>query len=199
MRLGHFRGSMYAIIETGGKQYRTRAGEVIQIEKLEGEVGSNLQFDKVLFVSSDAGAEGKSDVVVGKPTVASAKVQAEIVGQGRGDKLIVFKMKRRKQYRKLQGHRQFYTQVLITGIDGGSGKSITLSDADKKAKLAKFSTGLKPKGQAFTPKTLGSRKKMKASGAPATAKQAAPAGETATKKAAPAKKAPAKKAAPKKK
>lgn len=149
---------MYAVIETGGKQYRVQPGDIIQVEKLDGELGSSLTFDKVLFLSQPG--EGGSKIWLGSPVVANAKVQAEVVGQGRGDKTLTIKMKRRKQYRRTQGHRQDYTQVLVTALDNGAGQSANLSDGDKKERLAKFQSHLTPKGLAFTPKTLGSRKRL---------------------------------------
>jgi large subunit ribosomal protein L21 len=159
---------MYAVIQSGGKQYRVQPGDVLQVEKLEGEVGSSVDFNQVLMVSRP-GAE-QSQVWLGKPTLAGAKVSGEIVGQGRGDKILIIKMKRRKQYRRTQGHRQNYTQLLVTSVSNGSGEALALSDADKKVKLDGFHTGLKPKGLASTPKTLGSRVRMAAA---AKAKRAA--------------------------
>jgi large subunit ribosomal protein L21 len=150
---------MYAVIETGGKQYRVQPGDFIQVEKLDGEVGASLKFDQVLFLSK-ANSE-KAEIVLGKPLVQGATVQAEVVGQGRGEKILIIKMKRRKQYRRTQGHRQEYTQVLVTGIVNGSDK-VTLSDDDKKLKLSKFQSHLKAKGEAATAPTLGSRKRMAA-------------------------------------
>lgn len=102
---------MYAIIQTGGKQYRVAEGEVVRIEKLDQETGSDVQFDQVLLVSKD------DNVTVGKPTVAGAKVVGEIVDQTRGKKVEIIKFKRRKHQMKRQGHRQYYTDVKITQID----------------------------------------------------------------------------------
>ena len=98
---------MYAVIRAGGKQYRVAPGDVIEIEKLGKSSGDNLQFDDVLAVSA---AEGE----IAKP--AAALVTGEVVEQGRGDKVLVFHYKRKKQYKKLRGHRQDYTAVKITGI-----------------------------------------------------------------------------------
>jgi large subunit ribosomal protein L21 len=137
---------MYAVIETGGKQYKVQPGDFIQIEKLEGDKGSSLAFDKVLMVA-EPGTEN-SEIWLGKPLLAGAKVTGQIVGQGRGDKIIIFKYKRRKQYRKTKGHRQEYTQILITALDNGSGKKSELDSASKKEKLGTFQTHLKPKVKA---------------------------------------------------
>ena len=101
---------MYAVIKTGGKQYRVEQGATIRVEKLEGEKGKALEIADVLLV-----ADG-DNVKVGTPLVTGAKVTAEIVGQEKGEKLIVFKFRRRKQYRRKNGHRQSYTALKITGI-----------------------------------------------------------------------------------
>lgn len=167
---------MYAVIETGGKQVRVQAGEFIQIEKLAGEVGTKVTFDKVLFVSNPS--ESSSEVTIGQPYVSNAKVEAEIVAQGRDQKILIIKMKRRKQYRRTQGHRQEQTQLLVTGLTNGASLKTELSAADKKVKLAKFFTNLKPKGPARQTKTLGSRKRMAAA---AKAAAEAPAKKKTTK------------------
>jgi large subunit ribosomal protein L21 len=98
---------MYAVIRAGGKQYRVAPGDVIEIEKLPQTSGENVQFDDVLAVSP---TEGK----IAKP--AAAFVTGQVVEHGRGDKVLVFHYKRKKQYKKMQGHRQDYTAVKITGI-----------------------------------------------------------------------------------
>jgi large subunit ribosomal protein L21 len=103
---------MYAVIKTGGKQYRVAANDVLDIEKLDGEAGSTLEFTDVLMVG-----EGES-VTVGTPLVAGAKVTAELVAQTRGPKLIAFKKRRRKNSRRKKGHRQDLTRVRITDIIG---------------------------------------------------------------------------------
>ncbi len=104
----------YAVIQTGGKQYRVAPGDVITIEKLEGEPGSELSFDEVLLTSQDG------SVQIGSPTLAGASVTGEIVGQGRAKKILVFKKKRRKKYRKRQGHRQYETRVRVSEIRMGA-------------------------------------------------------------------------------
>ena len=178
---------MYAVIETGGKQVRVQAGDIIQVEKLAGDVGAALKFDNILFASKAAG--DNSQVWLGKPYLSGASVQAEIVGQGRDEKILIIKMKRRKQYRRTQGHRQYQTQILVTAVDSGAGEKLNLSDAEKQAKLGKFHSQLKPKGLAATPKTLGSRKRMIEARYAASKSGAAPAAGEA--KAPSAKKAPA--------
>ncbi len=101
---------MYAVIKTGGKQYRIQVGEKLKIEQLQVENGSELVIDQVLMV-----ADGDK-VSVGTPLVNGAKVNATVLGQGRHDKVRIFKMRRRKHYQKHQGHRQNYTEIQITGI-----------------------------------------------------------------------------------
>lgn len=105
---------MYAVIQTGGKQYRVEPGKTIQVEKLPGDAGAKIVFDQVLMVSSGDGGK----VTIGKPLVAGAKVTGEIVEQTRGDKLIVFKFRLRKNYVRKNGHRQDVTRVKIAGIEG---------------------------------------------------------------------------------
>jgi large subunit ribosomal protein L21 len=195
--MGEQHGSMYAVFETGGKQYRVQPGDIVEVEKLEGDVGANVEFNNVLFAAKSTDAA--STIWLGKPYLNGANVAGEIIGQGRGEKVTIVKMKRRKQYRRTQGHRQFQTQLLVTAVANGSGETATLSAADKKAKLASFRTNLTPKGQAFTPKTLGSRKRLaaaKAAGGTTATKKAAP--KAAAPKAAAPKATTAKKAAPKK-
>jgi len=101
---------MYAVLETGGKQYRVSAGDTLEIERLAIEAGQPVTFDRVLLVNAD----GK--LSVGSPTVASASVLADVVAHKRGDKVIAFKMKRRKGYHRTVGHRQELTVVKITEI-----------------------------------------------------------------------------------
>lgn len=175
---------MYAVIQTGGKQYKVQPGDIIGVEKLEGEPGTAVQFSEVLFCSKPAvDAAAQSQVWVGTPFLNGATVQTEIVGQGRGDKILIVKMKRRKQYRRTQGHRQYLTEILVTAVDNGAGETAALSATEKKSRMAMFFTNLKPKGPASTPKTLGSRKRMaeKAAAAKAEAAPAAKAKKAAAK------------------
>jgi large subunit ribosomal protein L21 len=101
---------MYAVIKTGGKQYRVMQGEVLRVELLDAEVDSTIRFDQVLLVG-----EGES-IQVGAPLVAGAVVSAKVRAHGRADKVRIVKFRRRKHYRKQMGHRQHYTEVEITGI-----------------------------------------------------------------------------------
>ncbi|MBY4677923.1 50S ribosomal protein L21 [Marinobacterium arenosum] len=103
---------MYAVIVTGGKQYRVQEGQTLKVEKLSAEAGSSVEFDRVLLVGNG------DDVKVGAPVVEGAKVAAEVVSHGRGKKVQILKFKRRKHHMKRQGHRQWFTEVKITGING---------------------------------------------------------------------------------
>ena len=102
---------MYAVFKTGGKQYRAATGDVIKVEKIEAEKGSTVELDQVLMVG-----EGE-DVKVGAPYLDGGKVTAKVVDHGRREKIKVIKFKRRKNHRKQMGHRQYFTQIEITGID----------------------------------------------------------------------------------
>lgn len=101
---------MYAVIETGGKQYRVKEGDTIKVEKLNAEPGETVEIDKVLVVAKDDG------ILIGKPVVEGAKAVLKVVEHGKGDKILVFKYKPKKNYRKMQGHRQPYSQVVVEKI-----------------------------------------------------------------------------------
>jgi large subunit ribosomal protein L21 len=101
---------MYAVIATGGKQYRVSEGTVVRIEKLDAAEGADIEFDKVLLVGQGA------DVAIGAPYVAGARVTATIQAHGKGDKVRIVKFRRRKHYLRQKGHRQQYTEVKVTGI-----------------------------------------------------------------------------------
>ena len=105
---------MYAVIVTGGKQYKVAEGEFLKIEKLEIAPGETVSFDRVLLVANG------EDVKIGAPVVDGAKVTAEVVAQGRHDEIRIIKFRRRKHHMKRQGHRQHYTEIQITGIAGGN-------------------------------------------------------------------------------
>ena len=102
---------MYAVVRTGGKQYRLGIGDSVKVEKLPNEVGNIIELSQILMVSDGC------EVKVGTPLVTGASVKAEIVGHGRNKKIRVFKMKRRKKYRRTQGHRQAFTQLKVTEIN----------------------------------------------------------------------------------
>ncbi len=101
---------MYAVIEAGGKQHKVTEGEILRVEKIDAEIGTELTFDKVMMVKTD------DKVMIGKPYVDNASVTAEVVEQGKHKKIIVFKYKRKKNYQRKQGHRQRYTALRIKSI-----------------------------------------------------------------------------------
>ena len=102
---------MYAVIKTGGKQYKVVAGETLKVERLAGEVGTDVTLDQVLAIGSGA------DLVAGAPLVTGASVLASIVSHGRHEKVRIFKMKKRKHYQKRQGHRQSFTEIRISAVN----------------------------------------------------------------------------------
>jgi large subunit ribosomal protein L21 len=168
---------MYAVIKTGGKQYRVKPDDVLEIERLPGEAGDILEFDQVLMLSGDAGFE------IGTPVISGAIVAAELVEQTRGDKIKVFKKKRRKHYRRTMGHRQDLSQIRITEILTGGAKPSKKAASKKKAP-AKSEAKAVQTGKAEQP-------------APAVSEAAAEAPRKAPAKKAPARKAPARKTADK--
>lgn len=101
---------MYAVIKTGGKQYKVSEGDLVKVEKIEGAVGDSIELGEVLMV-------GGEEVAIGTPLLPGAKVKAQIVEQGKGKKVLVFSSKRRKGFRKTYGHRQTITRLKITGIE----------------------------------------------------------------------------------
>jgi large subunit ribosomal protein L21 len=169
---------MFAVIRTGGKQYRVAPNDIIEIERIAGEPGDIVELGEVLLLGGDSPQTGS-------PTIAGALVAAELVDHIRGDKIIVFKKKRRKNYRRKNGHRQLLTMLRITEIltDGNKPSATKVARPEPKAKVEKPEAAAKPKA--------------KPAKAPA-AKKAAPAKKPAAKK--PAAKAAAKPSAkPKKK
>ena len=116
---------MYAVVMTGGKQYRVSAGDKIRVEKLNAEAGSTVSLDKVLVVG------GEGETMVGAPYVAGACVEAEVVENGKADKVIIFKYKAKKDYRKKQGHRQPYTELKINGISVNGEMKSKAAEASK--------------------------------------------------------------------
>ncbi|MDC0404056.1 50S ribosomal protein L21 [Porticoccaceae bacterium] len=104
---------MYAVIKSGGKQHRVVEGETLKLEKLDAATGEAIDFDQVLMVGEGA------DVKIGAPLVDGGKVTAEVIAHGRADKVSIIKFRRRKHSRKQQGHRQWFTEVKITGINAG--------------------------------------------------------------------------------
>ena len=113
---------MYAVIKTGGKQYRVSAGEKLKIEQIPADIGTTITFNEVLAVGAGA------DLVFGAPLVSGAKVDATVVSHGRGDKVTIFKMRRRKHYQRHGGHRQNYTEVFFSAIFGADGAELAKAD-----------------------------------------------------------------------
>lgn len=103
---------MYAVFRTGGKQYRAQQGDRLRVERLEAAVGDAINFDQVLLVG-----EGAS-IQIGAPLLAGGKVEAKVIAQGRADKIMIIKFKRRAHYKRVKGHRQMFTEVEITSISG---------------------------------------------------------------------------------
>lgn len=159
---------MYAIIETGGKQYRVTPGDVISFERLQGNVGQTVTFDKVLLI----GGKSDSQVLVGTPYVAQASLQAEIVEQAKDKKLLTIKYKRRKGYRRTIGHRQQLTRLLITKIEDGRGQSLMFEASKRAEVLSKASVPFSKRQETHQAKhaTSGAAgaKKVEASAAAAT-------------------------------
>jgi large subunit ribosomal protein L21 len=163
---------MYAVFRSGGKQYRAAKGDVLRVEKIDGDEGATIKFDEVLLVG-----EG-SDIKVGSPTVAGSSVSAKVVRQGKSRKVPVVKFKRRQNYLRQGSHRQFFTEVEITGITGAGAK---------KAAPAREEVAEKPAEKEAAKKTA-AKKPAKKKAAKKVAKKAAakkaPAKKTTTKKAA---------------
>jgi large subunit ribosomal protein L21 len=178
---------MYAVIKTGGKQYRVQPGDVIVVEKLDGEAGSNVSFGDVLMLGGDKG------VTLGAPMIAGAAVAATLVETRKGEKIKIFKKTRRQGYRRTNGHRQMESVLRITGIEGAGEKAKWDGEASlmTKAEMNLRARGLAPRVEETEAKPA------KKAAAPKAAKAEAPKAEAAAEKPAAAKKAPAKKAAPK--
>ena len=172
---------MYAVFRSGGKQYRAAKGDVLRLEKIEADEGATIKFDEVLLIG-----EG-SDIKVGSPLLSGSTVSGKVVRQGKSKKVPVVKFKRRQNYLRQGSHRQFFTEVEITGITGGSGKAAApKKDADDKPVAEKVTK----KKAAKKPAAEKPAAKKKAAKKPAAKK-------TATKKPAAKKKAAKKKAAKK--
>lgn len=166
---------MYAIIETGGKQYRVTPGDVLAIEHLKGDVGQTVTFDKVLLIG------GKTDhVLVGAPYVSKASLQAEIVEQTRGEKILTIKYKRRKGYRRMMGHRQEVTRVLVMRIEDGKGGSAAFEASKRVEALKKASVAFSKRQAEHEAKHTAAKPTKSAKASAKT--EASPAKKTAAKK-----------------
>lgn len=150
--------AMYAIIETGGKQYRVQEGDVITIEKLNVSAGDAVEFDKVLVLSDG------NTVQVGAPVVEAAKVYGSVVENGKGQKVIIFKYKAKKDYRKKQGHRQPYTMVKIESLNGKpapkKAEAATEEVVEKKPAAKKATAEKKPAAKKATAEKKPAAKKV---------------------------------------
>jgi len=177
---------MFAVIKTGGKQYRVTPGDIIVVEKLTADEGSAVTFDSVLMLGED----GKAPTV-GTPMIADATVTGEVVEQGRGEKITVFKKKRRQGYRRTKGHRQLRTVLKITGINGQGSKASGQAAKKPAAKSAAKKTAKPAPKEAPKAAEAEAKAKPAAKKAPAksAAKKPAAAKSTAAKK--PAAKKPA--------
>jgi large subunit ribosomal protein L21 len=129
---------MYAVIKTGGKQYKVEAGATLKVEKLLGEVGSKVVIDKVLMINDG------ENTTIGAPLITGATVNATVVSHGRADKVMIFKFRRRKHYRKTQGHRQSFTEILINDIGGKAAVAKPAAAPKAEAKVAKAPAAAKP-------------------------------------------------------
>ena len=159
---------MYAVVNSGGKQYKVQQGEVLKVEKISGDVGSSVTFDRVLMFSDG------DNVSVGQPVLDSVSVDGHIVEQGKAKKIIVFKYKRRKRFRRKNGHRQEFTAVLIDSIKAKGTKAAKAAEPKAEAKAeVKESETKKAAPEKAAPK--------KAAAKETAAKKAAPEKETAEK------------------
>ena len=156
---------MYAVIKTGGKQYRVSPGDKLKVETIDAEVGASFDFDTVLMISDG------DKLTVGTPTIASAKVTAEVIAHGRAKKVEIIKFRRRKHHQKRTGHRQNFTQVEIQSINGKGAVAKKKAAPAKKAKTADSDTDAKTAKKAAAPKKTAEKKPAAKKAAP---KKAAP-------------------------
>ena len=191
---------MYAVIKTGGKQYRVQPGDLLVVEKLDGDVGSDVAFDQVLMVAGDGG-----EITLGAPTVEGALVRATLIETRKGDKVKIFKKIRRQGYRRTRGHRQTETVLRVIGLEGGglSAKWDGTVDLTPRSELNARARGLARRDDAIAafeapaaPKAKAV--KVEAEAAPAPKKAKAPKAEAAPVETASAEAAPKKAKAPKK-
>ena len=164
---------MYAVLNSGGKQYKVQKGEVLKVEKISGDVGSSVTFDRVLMFSDG------ENVSIGQPVLDSVSVEGHIVEQGKARKIIVFKYKRRKRFRRKNGHRQEFTAVLIDSIKAKGTKAAKAAEpkAEAKAEVKESET------QKAAPKKAAPKKAVakEIAAKETAAKEAAPKKETAEK------------------
>ncbi|MBT8092588.1 MAG: 50S ribosomal protein L21 [Gammaproteobacteria bacterium] len=150
---------MYAVFRTGGKQYRAAKGDVLRLEKIDGDEGASVEFDSVLLIGQG------SDITVGNPVISGSSVSAKVIRQGKSKKVSVVKFKRRKNYLRQGTHRQFFTEVEITGISGAPGakapakKQATGEDKPVAKKAAKKAAAKKPAAKKKASKKPAAKKK----------------------------------------
>ncbi len=171
---------MYAIVRTGGKQYKVEAGDVVRVEKLQNELGSEFDLTDVLMV-------GGEKTFVGSPTVDSAKVTVVVTSQSKAPKVIVFKKKRRQGYRRLKGHRQLYTELFVKSITSPEGvaktdKKAKVNDPSKKEAAPKKETAKPVAKKAASKKTTAKKATAKKTAAKKTTKKKATKKKVAKKK-----------------
>jgi len=185
---------MFAVIKTGGKQYKVAKNDVLILERLDGEQGETLSFGEVLMMDNDG------DVTIGEPNIAGAQVQAELLETRKGKKITVFKKKRRKNYKRTKGHRQVETVVRITDILAKGEKPAAKKSVAKKAAPKKVAAKAEATAKPAADKPVAKKSAAQPAAKKATAKPAAKKAEAkkpAAKKAAPKKAAPKKAAAKK--
>ena len=145
---------MYAVFKTGGKQYRASKGDRLRVEKVEAKEGDNIEFDKILLVG-----EG-TDITVGTPLLEGAKISAKVISQGRDKKIKVVKFKRRTNYRRTKGHRQFFTEIEVLSISGDKKTSPKAADSVKKKATTKKATTKKATTKKAATKKATTKKKQ---------------------------------------
>jgi large subunit ribosomal protein L21 len=158
---------MYAVFRSGGKQYRASEGDVLKLEKIEADEGSTVEFDEVLLVG-----EG-GDINVGSPLVSGGSVSGKVIKQGKSRKVSVVKFKRRKNYLRQGSHRQFFTEVEITSISGGSGKKAPAKAASEDKPAAKKKTAKKAAKKKTASKKTAKKAAAKKTASKKTAKKTA--------------------------
>ena len=163
---------MYAVVNTGGKQYKVQQGEILRVEKIPGDVGSPVTFDRILMFSDG------ENVSIGQPVLDNVAVEGHIVEQGKAKKIIVFKYKRRKRYRRKQGHRQEYTAVQIDSITGKVAKAIETPEKTDEPKPEAKKAEAEPKAKKVEAKEAAPKKEAAKK---TEVKEAAPKKEAAKK------------------
>jgi large subunit ribosomal protein L21 len=156
---------MYAVVVTGGKQYRVTAGSIIEVEKLAGKPGDSVKLDQVLALSGDKN-------VIGTPNVSGAFVEAQIINQGKADKVLVFKKKRRHNYKRKNGHRQHFTALHVTGISLNGQSLVKAEPRAIKEKKAPVAAAKKASAKAAKPAAKKTAEKKPATKKPAAKKAA---------------------------